>query len=364
MGGAVEKVWYELGQEFALAGHEILHLGRAHPELARRERIQNVDYLRVRGYDQPSSLLRLKLLDLFYSIRITRQLPRADILVINTFWLPILLRSKKHGSLYIHVARFPKNQMGWYAHADRLQAVSNPVVRAICEQTPAVAAKTVMIPYFVPDTCFFESQPRPSAAARTILYVGRVHPEKGVGLLLEGFTEFCRRTKEPWCLRVVGPWQSRLGGGGEEYLAQLKLKAEGIQGSVDWVGPVFEPELLNGHFRAAKLFVYPSLAEKGEAFGLAPLEAMANGCPALVSSLECFQDFITPNCTGYVFDHRKEDAAAGLADSLMAILSDPENLDRVADQGLNQAQNYRRTKIAALFLNDFYTLCSANERSL
>src|SRR5713101_7950881 len=92
MGGAVEKVWFALGQEFARRSHEVVQISRAHPRLARREKIAGVTHIRVPGFAQPRSILWLKFLDLLYSLRVRRVLPEADILVTNTFWLPFLLR--------------------------------------------------------------------------------------------------------------------------------------------------------------------------------------------------------------------------------------------------------------------------------
>src|SRR5207253_2573333 len=91
MGGAVEKVWFALSQEFARRGHEVVLVSRALPELPRSETRAGVKHLRVRGFDIPRSLIWLKFLDLVYSLRTMSLLPKADIIVTNTFWLPILL---------------------------------------------------------------------------------------------------------------------------------------------------------------------------------------------------------------------------------------------------------------------------------
>src|SRR5450432_138641 len=114
LGGAVEKVWFALGQEFARLGHEVVHISRAHPHLAAREEIAGVQHRRVRGFSQPRSIVRLKLFDLVYSLGVRRVLPPADILVTNTFWLPLLVRGTKRGLLYVHVQRGPKGQMRYY----------------------------------------------------------------------------------------------------------------------------------------------------------------------------------------------------------------------------------------------------------
>ncbi|MDQ2919191.1 MAG: hypothetical protein M3R10_04855, partial [Verrucomicrobiota bacterium] len=84
MGGAVEKAWFALGQEFARRGHEVVQISRAHSTLPRAETLEGVQHIRVKGYDMPSSLLWLKTLDFFYSLGARRVLPASDILVTNT----------------------------------------------------------------------------------------------------------------------------------------------------------------------------------------------------------------------------------------------------------------------------------------
>src|SRR6266705_6215264 len=108
MGGAVEKVWFALARKFTRRGHEVVIMSRKIPELPREEIVDGVRHLRVAGFDTPRSLLWLKALDLIYSIRTMSILPAADIVVTNTFWLPILLRDSRRGKVYVHVGRFPK----------------------------------------------------------------------------------------------------------------------------------------------------------------------------------------------------------------------------------------------------------------
>src|SRR5207253_8522157 len=122
MGGAVEKVWFALSQEFARRGHEVVLVSRALPELPRSETRAGVKHLRLRGFDMPRSLVWLKFLDLLYSFNTMSVLPEADILVTNTFWLPILIRNLRRGKIYVQVARYPKGQMRFYRRAARLQA--------------------------------------------------------------------------------------------------------------------------------------------------------------------------------------------------------------------------------------------------
>ncbi|MCX6967509.1 MAG: glycosyltransferase family 4 protein [Verrucomicrobia bacterium] len=353
MGGAVEKIWFALGKEFARRGHEVVHISRLCNGLPREEVIEGVRHVRVPGYDTPGSLLLLKGCDLLYSLRALRVLPQADILLTNTFWLPMLVRSKRPGKLYVHAARYPKGQMRFYAHADRLQTVSQPIKEAIEREVPELADKVRCISNplsgAVPSLVPVERE-------KQILYVGRVHPEKGIALLLEAMSLIPEPKRAGWKLVVVGPAEARYGGGGESYLEELRRRAEKIKDHVVWTGAIFDPECLDIHYRSASLFVYPSLAEKGETFGLAPLEAMAQGCPALVSNLDCFRDFIVEDCNGFVFDHRSANPAQALAAKLQELIGDPERLARAAVFAHQRAGEFSLERIAGQYLADFQSL--------
>ncbi len=286
MGGAVEKVWFGLGQEFVQRGHQVTHISRCYGDLPQNEMIKGVRHLRVSGFDTPKSLAVLKILDLIYSWYVIKILPEADILVTNTFWLPILVRDKKHGAVYIHIARYPKGQMRFYKPAARLQTVSNVIADAIAAQEPAIASKICVISNPLPgEIGNFDITLLPDKREKWILYVGRVHPEKGIELLLNAFQEIISCGIGDWRLVIVGPWGTKFGGGGEAYYKHLKKKSLDIDNQIDWVGSVFDSSKLQDYYSKAALFVYPSLADKGEASPLAPLEAMAYGCPALVSTI-------------------------------------------------------------------------------
>ena len=96
------------------------------------------------------------------------------------------------------------------------------------------------------------------------------------------------------------------------------------------------------------MFVYPSLADKGESFGLAPLEAMANGCPVLVSGLGCFRDFMKNERTGFVFDHHEIPIAETLSRRMTEIVSNEAALLAVAERAYRAAQAYNLPRVAEL----------------
>src|SRR2546428_3166231 len=87
MGGAVEKIWLALVEEFARRGHEVVMISRKLDNLPGEEVRDRVRHLRVAGFDAPRSLVLLKLYDFIYSWRamsILRsremsKLPKADV---------------------------------------------------------------------------------------------------------------------------------------------------------------------------------------------------------------------------------------------------------------------------------------------
>lgn len=343
LGGAVEKFWLAAAEEIARRGHEVTLVSRAFHDFSAHERREGVEYVRVRGFDVPASRWRLKWRDLIYSLRVRRVLPPADILVTNTFWLPLLVCDATRGKLYVHVARAPKGQMKFYRRAARLQAPSSSVADAIKTEAPSLAVRTRVIPYAVPQSA--QTPPPISARERILLFVGRVHPEKGVHVLAEAFTREMNNRLKDWQLAVIGPAAIEQGGGGDDYVSHLER--------VELRGPIFERAALRREMERARIFVYPSLAETGETFGLAVLEAMAAGCAVVVSDLACFRDFISDDETGFIFNHRAADPADALCERLAQIAADESLLNRVANAGRRKSAEYSVENIAKQFLDDF-----------
>ncbi|MBT7741251.1 MAG: glycosyltransferase family 4 protein [Opitutae bacterium] len=109
----------------------------------------------------------------------------------------------------------------------------------------------------------------------------------------------------------------------------------------------------------ASLFAYPSMAERGETFGLAALEAMSCGCPPLVSGLDCFRDFVQDGGTGFVFDHRGGNAIMNLRDKMADTLSKPERLPLIGNAAYKQAEKFTLETVSKRFLDDFSSILSA-----
>ena len=350
LGGAVEKVHVALAAAYRDAGHRVTMISRRYHDFAPDETVDGIRHIRVASSERSQSLALNLLRGFCYSLRAAAALPQADITITNEFFLPLLLPRRRAGKIYVQVGRYPKHQMLLYFRADRLQAVSRAVGDAIIRQAPWLKRRVAVIPYALGDI-YFRAPAAPRE--RIVLYVGRLAREKGIGLLIEAFLSLDPSLRDRWTLRIVGPHDIAQGGDGADHLAALQRLAAPLGDRCEFAAPVFDEAVLAREYRKAAIFVYPSLAERGESFGLAPLEAMAGGCAAIVSDLRCFDDFIKDGVTGCRFDHRAPDAAPHLAASLARLMTDPDLLSRIAGAGRRAAAGFATAPVAARMLADF-----------
>ena len=119
---------------------------------------------------------------------------------------------------------------------------------------------------------FYQRAPE-AQGKRLVLFLSRLHSKKGCDLLLRAFASVLANDPS-WRLVMAGP-------GSDDYVVKLKNIARqlGIANSVSWPG-MLEGDAKWGAFRVADVFCLPSHQEN---FGLAAAEAMACGCPVLVS---------------------------------------------------------------------------------
>src|SRR5436853_7105396 len=105
-GGAIPRLWQGLAEEFAVSGHHVTILCCSFPGQPEQEVINSVNYVRRGGFLQSRSITLDLLKDLVYAIGLTPKLPRADILVINDFWLPVFASFRSGaGAVVINVNR-------------------------------------------------------------------------------------------------------------------------------------------------------------------------------------------------------------------------------------------------------------------
>jgi glycosyltransferase involved in cell wall biosynthesis len=351
--GAVEKMWCRLAIEFARSGRTVTLVSRRFPGLADDEIVAGVHHVRLSGFSRTGRLGLDLFLDLCYTLLVLPHLPKSEYTVTNTFFLPILtsLRPERFGKTIVDLARFPKGQLPLYSKSSCIRAPSKPVLNEAVRQCPSLSSRLRTIPNPI-DTVIFRppisSRRRPGN--KTILYTGRIHPEKGLHILI-GALRLLNADFPDVSLTMIGTQETAAGGGGAEYVSRLQTLARGIP--VTLKPPIGNPEQLATELQNADIFCYPSTADKGETFGIAPLEAMATGLPVVVSKLQVFTDFISDCETGMIFDHQAENPEQQLASKLRMLLVDDDLREKLGSRAATKAIEFSYEKIAEIMLHEF-----------
>jgi len=164
-----------------------------------------------------------------------------------------------------------------------------------------------------------------------MLYTGNHKPHKNLGRLLQALAELPDSLRKNFPLILTGPITADT----QKLLAQAnKLKIENQVRFLCSVGNEDLPHLYN----LATLVVHPSLYE---GFGLAPLEAMACGTPAVCSNASAIPEVAGQVCR--LFDpYSVEDIAATITAALENDIDNPEK----RQECLTHAANFTWEKCA------------------
>ena len=183
---------------------------------------------------------------------------------------------------------------------------------------PFLSDDKVSVVFGAPNCNLFKQDKSvPAAKERFVLTVSSIDPRKNFIRLLEAFNGI-KDAK----LYIVGDYN------------QVFQKQEGLlqdRADVRFLGRVSDSELLE-LYNQADCFVMPSLYE---GFGLPPLEAMACGCPVLVSDIPVVRE-ICADAARYFNPHSVEDIRRAIREQLECddstrneqIRRGLENLDR------------------------------------
>ncbi len=172
------------------------------------------------------------------------------------------------------------------------------------------------------------------AGKRLVLFFGRLHQIKGLDRLVEAFSRVAQKLSDVHL--VVAGYD------GEGYGERVReaLERHGTLDRVTFTGPVVGDQKLAA-FRDCDLLVMPSYQEN---FGMAALEAMACGLPAVVSKGVYLYPEIERAGAGLVVDGEP----AGLAQAMETLLEDPALRARLGEAGRRLvAERFSAERVAA-----------------
>lgn len=227
--------------------------------------------------------------------------------------------------LFPNAQRIIKAKRRLFAQADAIICVSESSRNDLIEFYAVDTAKTRVIHHGLsplPRCAKSEAELRTLVSRPFLLYVGSRAPYKGFKCLLAAFSE-------------TGLYRSMdllVLGGGVLTLSELALAADLKVGKSIVSLPSVTDALLGEAYAAAMLFVYPSLYE---GFGFPPLEAMAAGCPVLVSNTSSLPEI----CRDAPFYFAPQDQSSFQA-SLLHAIDDQEARNKAAARGKAVAAEY------------------------
>lgn len=156
-----------------------------------------------------------------------------------------------------------------------------------------------------------------------ILFVGTREPRKNVKRLLDAYLQLPEPIKKEFKLLLIGPR------GSSESESE---SARGKMGDRLVVRGYLDTQKLAYVYNSATLFVFPSLYE---GFGLPPLEAMACGCPVVVSNVSSL-----PEVCGDAACYVDPGDSSSIAEGICKVLEDSQARKTLISKGIEQARTF------------------------
>ena len=171
---------------------------------------------------------------------------------------------------------------------------------------------------------------------KTLLFVGRIQPLKGVDLAISTLSELEDRDTR---LVLIGS-PSGLEGPSEERHIRKKIEELGLTDRVQFVEPQPHEKLVNW-YRAADVLLMPS---RSESFGLVALEAAACGLPVVASAVGGLQTIVKNDLSGYLIDDRDPWSYAA---HVSKIINDSEKAEAMSKEAVKSSKSFTWSVTAA-----------------
>lgn len=230
--------------------------------------------------------------------------------LLKTFWIELFERVNVSGAAAIHL--------------------TSDLEQAEFAKLSIPARSVAIIPNGIDAPQFSEPSPKPALTQRPyVVSLGRINWKKGLDRLISAMT-------------YVPDAELLIAGNDEEnYQPRLEAMIRDLHLSsrVRFLGPVQDAKKWS-LMRSASVFAMPSYSEN---FGIAALEAMACGCPVVVTPEVGLARAVSEAGAGIVVDGEAKDIGTAIA----GLISDPARRSRMGEAGKKLAmQDFSWARIA------------------
>lgn len=241
---------------------------------------------------------------------------------------------------YLYLPTSHKMWLYCYEVSDRIIAVSSYSAEDLSKRGPD-KSKIRVVPNGVDKNVF---KPGDSSVDlglwdNTLLYVGPLSERKGLKYLIMSLPDIVAEHKNTGLIIV--------GGGEKETLIAL-AESLGVQDSIRFEGFVPDSKLPE-YYRAADLFVFPSLLE---GFGMVLLEAMASGLPVVASDTTAIPEVVgTAGCLVRVADPQS------MSSNINSLLNNPTKMESLSNQAMCRVnENFTWSKSVEKLVSEYSEL--------
>jgi spore coat protein SA len=230
----------------------------------------------------------------------------------------LIYHSESSFTIYPSVSLFRSFTADAYVFAS--EAMRQEALRLVPDLT-----NTYAIHNGADETLFYPAAPgeRPRNSVPVILYVGRLHPEKGVHVLMAAMRILQERKVAAVC-KVVGSSFS----GGSKPTAYAKSLAKDRPSNVEFKDFRIQTKIAE-EYRSADILCCPSIFQ--EPFGSVNIEGMACGIPVVASRVGGIPEIAAAGGVILV----EPNSAVELADALQKLAEDEDLRARIAAEGLS-----------------------------
>jgi glycosyltransferase involved in cell wall biosynthesis len=176
----------------------------------------------------------------------------------------------------------------------------------------------------------------------TLLYIGRLSPEKGVDFLIKSFSKISNKFNN---IKLI-----IIGEGSEKKSLESLTKRLNLSEKINFLGKVNHSKIIN-FYKNSTLIIVPSIWP--EPFGLIGPEAMSVGRPLIATNLGGIPEWLMDKKTGYLVKPKDINSLAG---KIIKLLSNKEIINKMGIEGRKKAINSFSIKIYVKKIETIYNL--------